>query len=759
MSERPVETEPSASERFASLDLVTDIAPAHLEAIASELELIKVPAGGTLLRQGASTDGMYWLVDGRLAVTRSRDDGTVDHLGEIARGEPVGEIGLLRDSQRNADVRALRDCALVRISDAGFRRLIELEPGAVDRFTRVMEARERPSAVRPYRPSAAELVSFLRSTSLFSSLDAAALAAFEDEFQWLSIASGEVLMRAGERGDCLFLVVSGRLRVFVERADGAEQAVGEVGQGECVGEMALLTEEPRTGTARAIRDSEVVRLSRKGFDRLWREHPDATRGLARLIVQRLRRLELGRGAAEHTTTLALVPTSPDVPLEQVAALLAEGLGTPEQVLHLNARTLDQHLGPGASRLDASDPRSRGVVQWLNAREGRHRTILYEADLSATPWTRRCLRQADRILLVGNASGSPAPGEIEFELDSLKAQLTGPKCELVLLHEPGSRQVRHTRQWLDARQVDAHHHLRRGDLADHARLARLLSGRGIGLVLGGGGARGFAHIGVLRAFREAGIPIDAIGGTSMGAVIAGQHALGLPDTDLLDLNRDAWVRLKPLSDYTIPMVSMIRGRKVEKVLREMYGDARIEDLRVPYYCVTSNLTRAVAQAHTDGELWRWVRASVSIPGIGPPAFHDGELHVDGAILNNLPGDVMRSLGKGPVIAVDVSLDASLAVGSDLREFPSGWSLLRHRLGLGVGAPPAVPGLFDILFRTAMLASSKASKQAREDADLCLVPPVGQFKLLQFEAIDEIVELGYRYAERRLEEWRSGGFALG
>lgn len=747
-----------AAERFSTLDLVQDLDPAHVLAIAPELELVHVPAGTTLLQQGAPGDGLYWLVEGRLAVTRQHE-GAVVHVGEIARGEPVGEMALLRESPRKADVRALRDCELVRLSDAGFRRLVELQPGAVDRFTRLMEARERPVASRPYRPSAAELVSFLHATALFGSLTPAELEAFEDELQWLSIPSGDVLMRRGERGDCLYLVVSGRLRVFVERTDGVEEAIGEVGQGECVGEMALLTEEPRSGTARAIRDTELVRLSKKGFDRLWREHPEATRRLARIIVLRLRNLELGRAAAEQVSTLALVPTSPDVPLEELAALLAASLGTPDQVLHLNAAKLEAQLGPGASRLDGGDERSRRVVEWLNTREGKHRTILYEADLTATPWTRRCLRQADRILLVGLANGSPAPGEIEFELDALRARLTAPKCELVLLHEPGTRQIRNTRAWLEARQLDAHHHVRRRDLADHARLARLLSGRAVGLVLGGGGARGFAHIGVLRALREAGLAIDAIGGTSMGAVVAGQHALGLADSDLLEINQEAWVRLKPLSDYTIPMVSMIRGRKVEKILREMYGDARIEDLWLPYYCVTSNLTRAVAEVHTEGELWRWVRASVSIPGIGPPAFHKGELHVDGAILNNLPGDVMRRACKGQVVVVDVSHDASLSVAPDVNEFPSGWELLRHRLGFGRGLAPAVPGLFDILFRTAMLASSHASRQARESADLCLIPPVGQFKLLEFEAIEEIVELGYRYAERRLEEWRSGGFTLG
>src|SRR5205085_1247357 len=159
-------------------------------------------------------------------------------------------------------------------------------------------------------------------------------------------------------------------------------------------------------------------------------------------------------------------------------------------------------------------------------------------------------------------------------------------------------------------------------------------------------RGFAHIGVLRALDEAGIPVDAIGGTSMGAFVGAQRAWGMDWRAMRDFNARCWNELKPLNDYTLPMVSLLAGTSFLREMKRFFGDARIEDLPLDYFCVSSNLTRGEAVTHARGRLWFWMCASMCIPGVAPPLVDEGSLYVDGGVLDNVPLDAMRARHQGP-----------------------------------------------------------------------------------------------------------------
>jgi len=327
---------------------------------------------------------------------------------------------------------------------------------------------------------------------------------------------------------------------------------------------------------------------------------------------------------------------------------------------------------------------------------------------------------------------------------------GSRRILVLLHPETTTLPSGTRFWLEPRKLDAHHHLRRDRDADLARLARFLTGNAVGAVLGGGGARGFAHIGVIRAFREAGIPIDLIGGTSMGALIAVQPALGWDDATMLEVNRRSFVEKKPvtLRDYTVPVYSLVDGRRLDRNLIAPLGDARIEDLWTGYFCVSSNLTRAEAVVHRDGPVWKAIRASLAVPGVFAPVLEGTDLLVDGGVLNNLPGDVMRRLGGGWVIAVDVSLDRDLEVRDGT--LPSPWKVLLNWLN-PFGKPSELPNILHLMVRTTLLASVQKTESMKKLVDLYIQPPVSRFKLMQFSALEDIAETGYRHAKTVLGDW--------
>ena len=349
-----------------------------------------------------------------------------------------------------------------------------------------------------------------------------------------------------------------------------------------------------------------------------------------------------------------------------------------------------------------------------------------------------MRQADHVLLAASAQDDPIPTAAELALD----QATGPRGArrtLVLLHPDGARRPQGTARWLAAREVDGHVHVRLDEERDFGRLARLLAGKAVGLALGGGGARGFAHIGVIRALEEAGTPIDLVGGTSMGAIIAGMHAMGLSWQEMIALNKQI-IALAPFREFTLPIIAMLRTRRIERCAKLAFGDIAIEDLWLPFFCVSANLTTAQMVVHDRGPAWEATRASGALPGITVPMPTSLGLLIDGGVVNNLPGDIMRARCRGKVIVVNVSPDEDQTFA--LAQVPSPWVVLWSWLS-PFRVSMSVPTVLHILIRTATLASADRARAVGDAADLYLRPPVQQFGLLEFSRIGDIVQSAYVY----------------
>ena len=569
---------------------------------------------------------------------------------------------------------------------------------------------------------------FIPFPELFEGLSASTRAELTAQFDRVRLGSGEVLIRQGERADCLYVLVSGRLRASVERDDGSVTVVGEVGRGEVVGEMALLIDEPRSATIRAMRDSELLRLSRDTFDRFIEKYPSAMKQIAHVALLRLRRSILSPRAEIAVATIAIVPAGRGAPLGDVASSLATALGAFGPTLHLTRErfegAFEETTGQPAKR--AADGR---VVEWLNEQETRYRFVVYEAEAGPSEWTRECVRQADHILAVAQAGTDPVPGEVESLLQPARADDLGPRRDLVLVHPPATTRPNGTHAWLAARQVDAHHHVRAGCATDYQRLARFVGGRAIGLVLGGGGARGMAHIGAILAIQELGIPIDLVGGTSSGAIVGGMLALGMPCGAMQDAVKRFATR-RSLLDFTLPFVSLASGQRISRALERVFEDVAIEDLWLNYFCVSTNLTRARMVVHRRDLVRTGIRASVSLPGILPPVVQDHDLLVDGGLMNRLPVDVMRGLcNGGKVLAVNVSTQQGLAAKD--------------------------ANIASILLWSTLVKSAQSQESLERDADVCVQVPHAPVSLLDFSSFDEIVEAGYRAA---LEQLR-GNLELG
>lgn len=582
-----------------------------------------------------------------------------------------------------------------------------------------------------------EARSTLAECELFVGLDQAALDTLSACAKPVTVRGGETLFSSGEASDALYIVATGRLRAVLPSG----QVAGDITRLEPIGEIGVLSGETRGASVHALRDSLLWKFSSEAFYAFMLDHPAALVAVARVIVARLR--QNSRSAmlakARRTRTFAVVAATPDLDARGLALSFQATLNKHSRCALIDAGRVNEALGAGAASLPpGNSDADAALMAWLNAVEAEHDYLVYDAGHGDDVWALRALRQADRVLVLADANAPPAPSRM---LEALARASVRTPVDTVLLRPAGAG-ASATAAWQQALHAGSHYYLRPGVEADVHSLVRQLTGRGLGLVLGGGGARGFAHIGLLRALDELKLPADLIGGTSMGAFVSALHACGHDHATILQITRDTFVSRNLLNDYMLPRVALIGGRKLRKRLLEVFGEIQIEELRTPYYCVSTNLTRGTAVVHDRGPLAAWVGTSMCIPGVAPPVAWRGDLLADGAVVNSLPTDVMQNLARGPIIASDVSTEGSIAAPGI--EGPDFEAVLR------VGADGRRVGLLDILFRTSTLTSESGLRRRAECADLYLRMPVGGIQTFDWKSLDAIAEKGYRHAMARLPE---------
>lgn len=738
---------------LAPLKIFQQLNTNAIRAVAAELSWKHLLAGEVLFHQGDLGEAFYILTAGALQVNINSADKTGAFINNLSAGECVGEMSLLTGQPRTATVIALQDSELLCLTKSDFDRLAEEYPALLTGLADLLLPRFLQDQTR------AALKNF------FGDIDDALLRDLLKSLDCHRCYSGQTLFNQGDSGDAMYIIIQGRLRTVLKESDGSERIIIESGAGECVGEFALLAESGtpeslRTATVYATRMTDMVVITRPVFENLLQQYPQALFNLTRKIVRRAVSISKPNAAVKSNMVVTLLPAQVGQPLDEFARQLATALSTFGSTLSLDASRFDQLYGKkGASETPLDHPLSAVINAWLDERESEHQYTVYESapvlDQSGkwTPWAQRCVEDADLILLVGEADGNSLPSVIEQTLPSTR---TCARMELVLLHPSDCQRPTGTAEWLAQRNssafpVRAHHHVRMENQPDFRRLARRVIGKPIGLVFAGGSARGWAHLGVLRAMEEINYEFDWVAGASMGSIVAAGCALGWSSTRLSDLAA-RFSKSKKLLDYTFPYAAFTSTRHITTLLKELYaGD--IEDTWKPFFCISANLTQIKEIMHTSGSLWKAVRASMAFPGIFAPVMDEnGDVLLDGGAANNLPIDRMREMcPTGTVIGVDLITGSSVSGKYNFGDSLSGWQALAG----GISPFPAkvkAPHLFSIMAGLVEGVCHYRLNEVWRSADLLIKVPVQQYGLLDFDKYTEIIEAGYCAAQEQLKGFK-------
>jgi lysophospholipid hydrolase len=295
-------------------------------------------------------------------------------------------------------------------------------------------------------------------------------------------------------------------------------------------------------------------------------------------------------------------------------------------------------------------------------------------------------------------------------------------------------------------------------SDFHRLARRLCGKSVGLVLGGGGARGITQIGILRAMEEAGIPIDLVGGTSIGSFIGALYARHADVVPMFGLAKKFAGRMASLGrfalDLTYPSASYTTGHEFNRGIFKTFGDTQIEDFWLEFYCNTTNISKSRAEFHTSGYAWRYIRASMSLAGLLPPLCDEGSMLLDGGYVDNLTVSYMKGLGVDTIFAIDVGAvddDTPQTFGDSLSGV---WAILNR---FNPFSPhPNPPTLAEIQARLAYVSSVDALERAKTmPGCIYMRPPIDRYGTLDFGKFDEIYAMGYKFGKEFLQGLRDTG----
>lgn len=526
---------------------------------------------------------------------------------------------------------------------------------------------------------------------------------------------GDTLFEQGQPSHDFYLLLQGQLKGQRFRPDGFQDLALSFFPGEMIGELGFFDQAPRTLTISARRDSVLLEIDQAALEQFGEFSRSVYHHLIRMLVSRFKR-ELGYSG----------------PLKQHQFILFQSFVRPEgfstQAIEGFQSAMARHceLRRWKQLGDVTPPSSVSAKDWVvEMIETEPLEVLDD----------RLIEELDCMVVMLSASTLNDSRSCELLQAQLKSADNDLPVWFVLVHEAA---------WVEQSVVERIRrnfgsgfkllHVRRGHHSDNARVARHILGLTLGLVLGGGGARGFAHAGFFQALEEAGVVVDSVGGTSMGALVGALISSGRSAAEVSKALAISFKKGLPfkLTDYWIPKHGFVKSKAVDEVYQKAFGDLLIEDQPIPFFAISCNLTTGNQFLFEQGPLWKAVRASTSIPVFFEPFMAGRHVMVDGALVNNVPVDCMRTRGARKILTVDVGLEEDITA---------------HMLD---DSSVQMPTMMKSLMRVIELGGIEKSRQAKVISDLYVQPPIEKIGLMEFERREEIVALGYQAGRQAIPD---------
>lgn len=553
-------------------------------------------------------------------------------------------------------------------------------------------------------------------------------------FQPRKFEADSTIVEMGEDGDELFLITAGKVRVW--SGDGpsvVERTLSVMGPGEHFGEASVISGGPRTATVSAVTFVETMVLSGDDYRRLVKVYPQLLENLSRSLTKRLAimntRSQSPAKSKRGVHSLAIIIDHPSGwPLAE--RLLGQ---LRQQQLVQPILVSDSELPFSASQFDRDAIAVPADDLGYTIAGCSNQALAVTVAIGPTA-TSSAVHESNRVIFAADAK-SGLSEHAAAQLKSISAHHR-PIVALMFTGDTTSRPDMDFKNGLAVRCRYSGQGIDADFLASSVtRLQRTLFGKRIGLALGGGGARGIAHIGVLEVLKQHGVVFDSIAGTSAGAIVAAAYGAGFSPGEVADFFRKEMIPPKFLaaraSTRRLFLLHSFRGGRFEKKLRRYMGQLTFAQADLPLAITTLDLISGEQQIRRTGDLVKSVLQSINHPVFGRPIISEGQMLVDGGVLMNVPASVLRSEGCDHVISVDVGSTLATDYAKDRA---------------GKLKPPSY---LSTLLRTMDISRRHSSALHRDESDLVIIPQTSDFRIEDFHAVDPLIAAGRDAGEKAVE----------
>ncbi len=575
-----------------------------------------------------------------------------------------------------------------------------------------------------------EIIMGLKKYPVLSHFSESALKRLIDESETITIHQNQTLFSCGEQAEYVFYLIEGHLNAY--SSNHYTRTIGCFRSGELVGDVDVVAGEPRGLAVRATRESRLLKISKDIFMKYFQKNPDLFIALAESMARRLRKMILNTHESTYEyKNIGLIALSPDLPMGKIKRhCLAH-------IAQDNVRLYDQD----DFKQSKEDP-----INFFHQCQSKSTLNLFFCVNSDDVWSQSVFDYVDYLYLF------TWEGTWALLDTNIISRIRQRPCDLAILHHTAAP-IKDTSKFYDKYPFKRHHHLM-DTKGSHERLYRYMTGQAIGLVVSGGGLRGFAHYGLIKALFESKIPIDYIGGSSMGALTSAMIAIDYNWNSFDQMSMASIKKIKKtlfLKNLTLPFVSILSGKTMTDIIYNLFKDYQIEDLKTNYFCVVSNLSDNKKEIVTKGSLWKWIRASTAVPGIAPPFEKDGRIYVDGAVCSSLPIFDMRKLldDVGSIIAFNLQTNPFQGKKYHFPPILTMKTMILYLLGIHKH-DFKLPSIFDVLTEAPLINQNFSDNEAAKTAEIIIALDTSAYTIASKKS-DALIQPAYELAQRKFNEY--------